>query len=30
MVWSHYVKLLSVEDEKARVFYHAEALRGGW
>lgn len=28
--WSHYVKLLSVEDEKARVFYHAEALRGGW
>ena len=28
--WSHYVRLLSVEDPKARAFYEAEALRGGW
>ena len=28
--WSHYVKLLSVEDEKARRFYEEEALKGGW
>jgi predicted nuclease of restriction endonuclease-like (RecB) superfamily len=28
--WSHYVKLLSLEDEKARKFYEEEALRGGW
>ncbi|HEX2569315.1 MAG TPA: PDDEXK nuclease domain-containing protein [Polyangia bacterium] len=28
--WSHYVKLLSVEDPDARTFYEAEALRGGW
>jgi len=28
--WSHYVKLLSVQDEKARRFYESEALRGGW
>lgn len=28
--WSHYVKLLSVDDEKARKFYEDEALRGGW
>jgi predicted nuclease of restriction endonuclease-like (RecB) superfamily len=28
--WSHYVKLLAVRDEKARAFYEAEALRGGW
>lgn len=28
--WSHYVRLLSVEDTKARAFYEAEALRGGW
>ena len=28
--WSHYVKLLSVEKPQARVFYEAEALRGGW
>lgn len=28
--WSHYVKLLSIEDEKARKFYEEEALRGGW
>ena len=28
--WSHYVKLLSVDDTNARKFYEAEALRGGW
>lgn len=28
--WSHYVRLLSLEDAKARVFYETEALRGGW
>ena len=28
--WSHYVKLLAVKDDKAREFYEAEALRGGW
>lgn len=28
--WSHYVKLLSVDDENARRFYEEEALRGGW
>jgi len=28
--WSHYVKLLSVEDAEARTFYESEALRGGW
>ncbi len=28
--WSHYVKLLSVDGEKARKFYEEEALRGGW
>ncbi len=28
--WSHYVKLMSVDDEKARIFYEKEALRGGW
>jgi predicted nuclease of restriction endonuclease-like (RecB) superfamily len=28
--WSHYVKLLSVDDEGARRFYEQEALRGGW
>lgn len=28
--WSHYVKLASIEDEKARKFYEEEALRGGW
>ena len=30
MSWSHYVKLLAVRDAKAREFYEAEALRGGW
>ena len=28
--WSHYVHLLSIENPDARVFYEAEALRGGW
>jgi predicted nuclease of restriction endonuclease-like (RecB) superfamily len=28
--WSHYVRLLSVEDPQARAFYESEALRGGW
>lgn len=28
--WSHYVRLLSIEDLHARAFYEAEALRGGW
>lgn len=28
--WSHYIRLLTVDDPKAREFYEAEALRGGW
>jgi predicted nuclease of restriction endonuclease-like (RecB) superfamily len=28
--WSHYVKLLGIDDENARRFYEEEALRGGW
>jgi predicted nuclease of restriction endonuclease-like (RecB) superfamily len=28
--WSHYVRLLSVADLKARQHYESEALRGGW
>ena len=28
--WSHYVRLLGVKKPKARAFYEAEALRGGW
>ena len=28
--WSHYVRLLTVKDDRARKFYEAEALRGGW
>ncbi len=28
--WSHYVRLISVENTDARTFYEAEALRGGW
>ncbi|HZS04807.1 MAG TPA: PDDEXK nuclease domain-containing protein [Blastocatellia bacterium] len=28
--WSHYVKLMTVKGDKARVFYETEALRGGW
>ena len=28
--WSHYVRLLTVEEDGARRFYTTEALRGGW
>ena len=28
--WSAYVKLLAVKNVRARAFYEAEALRGGW
>jgi predicted nuclease of restriction endonuclease-like (RecB) superfamily len=28
--WSHYVRLLSVENPLARKFYETEILRGGW
>jgi predicted nuclease of restriction endonuclease-like (RecB) superfamily len=28
--WSHYVRLLSVNNRQARTFYENEALRGGW
>ncbi len=28
--WSAYVRLLAVDNPKARDFYQAEALRGGW
>jgi predicted nuclease of restriction endonuclease-like (RecB) superfamily len=28
--WSHYVRLLAVDNPNARAFYEAEALRGGW
>lgn len=28
--WSHYVRLLSVEQQEARKFYETESLRGGW
>jgi predicted nuclease of restriction endonuclease-like (RecB) superfamily len=28
--WSHYVKLLSIDDGNARKFYEQEALHGGW
>jgi hypothetical protein len=28
--WSHYVRLLSVNNQQARTFYETEALRGGW
>ena len=28
--WSAYVRLLTIKNELARAFYHAEALRGGW
>jgi predicted nuclease of restriction endonuclease-like (RecB) superfamily len=28
--WSHYVRLLSVENLSVRAFYEAEAVRGGW
>jgi hypothetical protein len=30
MPWSHYVRLLSVADAKARDYYEREALQGGW
>ena len=28
--WSHYVRLLSIDNPLAREFYETEALRGGW
>ncbi|MDD5698935.1 MAG: PDDEXK nuclease domain-containing protein [Victivallaceae bacterium] len=28
--WSHYVRLLSVDNPQARTFYETEAIRGGW
>ncbi len=28
--WSHYVRLLSLEQPEARAFYETESLRGGW
>jgi predicted nuclease of restriction endonuclease-like (RecB) superfamily len=28
--WSHYVRLLAVQNEAGRRFYEAEAIRGGW
>ena len=28
--WSHYVRLLSIKNLHARVFYETEAIRGGW
>lgn len=28
--WSHYCELLSVDDEKARSFYHIEAYKNSW
>lgn len=28
--WSHYVRLLKVDNKDARSFYETEALRGGW
>jgi predicted nuclease of restriction endonuclease-like (RecB) superfamily len=28
--WSHYVRLLSINNRQARSFYETEALRGGW
>jgi predicted nuclease of restriction endonuclease-like (RecB) superfamily len=28
--WSHYVRLLSVNNQQARSFYETEALRSGW
>jgi hypothetical protein len=30
MPWSHYVRLLSVENLRARQFYEDEAIRGAW
>jgi hypothetical protein len=28
--WSHYVRLLAIDDMDARRFYEGEALQGGW
>ncbi len=28
--WSHYVRLMSVDNPQARAFYESEAIRGGW
>jgi len=28
--WSHYVRLLTIDDLNAREFYEQEAIRGGW
>ena len=28
--WSHYVRLMSVGNPRARSFYESEAIRGGW
>lgn len=28
--WSHYVRLLSLDNREARSFYEIEAIRGGW
>ncbi len=28
--WSHYVRLLSVNNPEARAFYEVETIRGGW
>lgn len=28
--WSHYVRLMTVKSREARLFYEAEAVRGGW
>ena len=28
--WSHYVRLMTVKSQDARLFYEAETLRGGW
>jgi len=30
LTWSHYVHLMSVPNPRARAFYEAEAIRGGW
>jgi len=30
LAWSHYVQLMSVTTARARAFYEAEAIRGGW
>jgi predicted nuclease of restriction endonuclease-like (RecB) superfamily len=30
LTWSHYVRLMSVDNEETRRFYEEEALKGGW